>query len=81
MMSLRALSNWIPSAGEISVGGVYIPSLLVYAFLGFAFSYGISTFMQQKGWSRHVWHLPLFFVAVWFLVTFSLGLIFYPVKL
>ena len=80
-MSLRTVSNWIPSAGEISVGGVYVPSLMVYAFAGFVLSYGISSFLQQKGWSRHIWHLPLFFLSLWFLVTFSLGLFFYPVKL
>jgi hypothetical protein len=80
-MLRQDLLNWIPSAGEISVAGVYIPSLLVYALLGFAGSYTLCSVMQARGWSRHIWHLPLFFMALWFLFTFSLGFLLYPARL
>jgi len=77
-VTLETITNWIPSSGEISVAGIYIPSLLVYAFVGFALSYGISVSLQRKGWGRYIGHMPLFFVSLWFLVTFSLGLLLYP---
>ena len=70
--------NWIPSAGEVSIFGVYIPGLLVYALVGFVVSYALSILLQRKNWSRHIWHLPLFFLSLWFLLTFGLGLLLYP---
>lgn len=78
---LRDIWDAIPSAGEVSVAGIYIPSLLIYALAGFAVSYAIASWLQARGWSRYIWHLPLFFVALWFLITFSLGWFLYPARL
>jgi len=82
-MALRIQELWdgIPSAGQVSVAGIYIPSLLVYALAGFVAAYAVAYALQARGWGRHVWHMPLFFVALWFLITFSLGWILYPARL
>lgn len=44
--------------------GIYIPSWLLMGFLGFATSLLIVQVMEKLGWTRFVWHLPLFFLSL-----------------
>jgi uncharacterized ion transporter superfamily protein YfcC len=60
---------------EISVGGVLIPRFMICGVSGFLFACLIITLLRHRGWSRFIWHLPVFFLAIWAIFTFLLELI------
>jgi len=62
--------------GEISVLGVLIPRMLLCGISGFLLAYLITAILRHSGWSRFVWHLPIFFMALWAIFTFSLEILF-----
>jgi uncharacterized protein DUF1656 len=62
--------------GEISMGGVLIPRILLCGISGFMLAYLIITILRHSGWSRFVWHLPIFFMALWAIFTFLLEILF-----
>jgi hypothetical protein len=62
--------------GEISIGGVYMPTLLgvmVFAYLLLA---GLRLVLLKAGVYRHVWHPPLFNLALYVLVLGALVALF-----
>ncbi len=63
---------------EISIGGILVPRLLFCGIAGFTFAWLTITLLRRRGWSRFIWHLPLFFLALWTIVTFTLEIVFLP---
>lgn len=70
---LQRLSN-----PEFRVGAFSIPWGMLIGILGFLVAWGIVSGMEWLGWTRQVWHLPLFFVALAILVGCGLGLLLAP---
>ncbi|HEY5792711.1 MAG TPA: DUF1656 domain-containing protein [Chthoniobacterales bacterium] len=61
---------------ELQLGDFLIPWAMMIFVLGFLAAWGVVAVMERKGWTRHVWHLPLFFMAlaVFFGSLFGLAL-------
>jgi len=49
---------------EVDVVGFLVPWLLIVMAAGFLAAWGLVYLMERTGWTRHVWHLPLFFIAL-----------------
>jgi hypothetical protein len=54
------------------------PWIFVVATSGFLVAWLVIAIMEHTGLSRHVWHLPLFFVALVVLFSSLIGLFFLP---
>ena len=63
---------------EILLGGFLLPWGMVIGSLGFLTAWGFVVVMERLGWTRMVWHLSLFFVALAVFFGCVLGLIFAP---
>jgi Protein of unknown function (DUF1656). len=63
---------------ELRFGDFLVPWGLVMGVLGFLSAWLTVSVMERLGWTRGVWHLPLFFVALAVLLGCILGLIFAP---
>jgi hypothetical protein len=63
---------------EIQVGDLLIPWILVVGTSGFLVAWLVVAFLEYTGLSRHIWHLPLFFVALVVLFTSLIGILFRP---
>jgi Protein of unknown function (DUF1656) len=55
-----------------------VPWIFVIGVIGFMISWLIAMILERTGMSRKIWHFPLFFVALFVLVTCLLGYIFSP---
>ncbi len=59
--------------GEIDIAGVFVPSLLIAALLGFALTVLVKWILRRAGFYRLVWHAGLFdtalFVIMWWLAA------------
>jgi hypothetical protein len=49
--------------GEMSIGGVFVPSLLVWALIAFALNLVLRRVLYAAGFYRLVWHRALFDAA------------------
>jgi hypothetical protein len=65
-------------SGEFSVYGVYVPTLLALMLLAFFAQSGISFLLLKLGVYRHVWHPPLFNLALYVLM---LGTVFFLMQM
>lgn len=63
---------------EIQLGDFLLPWGMVIGTLGFLAAWLFVGFMERRGWTRHVWHLPLFFVALAVFFGCVIGLILAP---
>jgi hypothetical protein len=63
---------------EIQLGDFLLPWGMVIGTLGFLAAWLFIGFMERRGWTRHVWHLPLFFVALAVFFGCVIGLILAP---
>ncbi len=54
--------------GEFSFFGMYFPWLMLTSLLSLVVTRLISLFLARKGFYRHVWHPPLFDVALFLVV-------------
>ncbi|HEX8882874.1 MAG TPA: DUF1656 domain-containing protein [Noviherbaspirillum sp.] len=54
--------------GEISLYGIYMPSLLLMALLALLLSRGLSWLLARAGFYRLVWHPALFDLAMFVIV-------------
>ena len=63
---------------ELRLGDFLMPWGMVIGTLGFLAAWLIVSVMERIGWTRGVWHLPLFFVALAVFLGSVLGLIFAP---
>jgi hypothetical protein len=50
--------------GEIDVYGVFIPSLLAWAIIGFALRIFLRRALERFGVYKYVWHRPLFDISL-----------------
>lgn len=63
---------------ELRFGDFLVPWGVVIGILGFLSAWLIVSVMERLGWTRAVWHLPLFFVALAVFLGCIIGLIFAP---
>jgi hypothetical protein len=63
---------------EFRVGDFLVPWGMVIGALGFLGAWIAIAVMERLGWTRGIWHLPLFFVALAVFLGSVLGLIFAP---
>ena len=63
---------------EFRLGEVLIPWSVMVGSLGFIVAWLVVTIMEYTGLSRHVWHLPLFFVGLVVLFSSLIGMTFSP---
>jgi hypothetical protein len=63
---------------EFSFGEVLVPWTVLIGVLGFLSAWMVVAIMEGTGLSRHVWHLPLFFVALAVLLSSLIGLVVSP---
>lgn len=63
---------------EILAGDFLLPWGMVIGVLGFLSAWLVVNVMERMTWTRHVWHLPLFFVALAIFFGSVIGLILAP---
>jgi hypothetical protein len=63
---------------EIVLGDFMLPWGMVIGALGFFAAWAIVGVLEQLRLTRHIWNLPLFFIALCVLCGCTLGLIFAP---
>ncbi len=71
-------SWWQLRNPEFEFGDFLLPWGMVMAALGFLAAWAVLHFLERRGWTRGVWHLPLFFVALIVIFGCALGLVFAP---
>lgn len=63
---------------EFRLGDFLMPWGMVVSTLGFLAAWFIIYLLERFGWTRHIWHLPLFFVALAVLFGCAFGLVLAP---
>lgn len=63
---------------EIVLGDFMLPWGMVIGALGFFAAWLVVGVLEQLRLTRHIWNLPLFFIALAVLCGCTLGLIFAP---
>jgi len=63
---------------ELNLAGLLIPWLMFIGALGFLAAWLVMAILERTGLSRHLWHLPLFFVALLVLFSSLIGALFFP---
>ncbi len=63
---------------EISFLGLCIPWIFAISFFGFLAGWLVMAILESTGLSRHIWHLPLFFLALVVLLTSIFGFVCFP---
>lgn len=63
---------------ELHFGDFLVPWGMVIGALGFLAAWGVVALMERRAWTRLVWNLPLFFVALTVLFGCVIGLILAP---
>jgi hypothetical protein len=63
---------------QIDVLGLFLPWWLVIGVLAYLAAWGVVTFLERKHLTRHIWHLPLFFLALVVLIYSTIGLALAP---
>jgi hypothetical protein len=55
-----------------------VPWIFVISLLGFLAAWLVVAILERTGLSRHIWHLPLFFVALVILLSSIIGFVCFP---
>ena len=63
---------------EFQIGDFLVPWGMVISSMGFVVAWFLILFIEQQGWTRSIWHLPLFFVALAVFFGCALGILFAP---
>jgi hypothetical protein len=63
---------------EVDVLGMFLPWWLVIAVLAYLAAWGVVTVLERLKLTRHIWHLPLFFLALVVLFYSAIGLALAP---
>jgi Protein of unknown function (DUF1656) len=63
---------------ELNVAGLLVPWIMFVGALGFLAAWLVMAILERTGLSRHLWHLPLFFVALLVLFSSLIGALFFP---
>jgi uncharacterized protein DUF1656 len=74
-VSLFALALNCP---ELKVTELLVPWIAMIGLLGFLGAWLVIAVLERTGLSRHVWHLPLFFLSLVILFSSLIGLAFLP---
>jgi len=63
---------------EFQIGDFLVPWGMVISAIGFVVAWFLILFIEGRGWTRGIWHLPLFFVALAVFFGCALGVILAP---
>jgi hypothetical protein len=63
---------------EFRFGEVLVPWTVIIGALGFLAAWLVVAIMEYTGFSRYVWHLPLFFVGLVLLFSSLIGMAISP---
>ena len=63
---------------ELSVAGLLVPWIMFVGAIGFLAAWLVMAILERTGLSGHLWHLPLFFVALLVLFSSLIGALFFP---
>jgi len=63
---------------EFRFGDFLVPWGMVIGALGFLAAWVIVIILERIGWTRFIWHLPLFFVALAIFLGCIFGLVLSP---
>ena len=63
---------------ELRVTDLLVPWIAIVGALGFLMAWLVVAILERTGLSRHVWHLPLFFLALVVLFSSLIGMEFSP---
>jgi hypothetical protein len=70
--------DFLPHSPEMLLGGFLFPWGLLVGALGFTAAWGVIIGMEHLRWTRHVWNLPVFFVALAVLFGCVFGILLAP---
>lgn len=63
---------------EVNIGGFYIPWIAWVLLFGLLLGWAVMDGIERFELSRHIWHPPLFFLAMAVIFGSLFGLIFFP---
>jgi len=63
---------------EFRIFDLLIPCIFVISALGFLAAWLVVAILERTGLSRHIWHLPLFFLALAVLLASIIGFVCFP---
>ena len=63
---------------EFRIFDLLVPWIFVISVLGFLAAWLVVAILERTGLSRHIWHLPLFFLALAVLLTSIIGFVCFP---
>jgi Protein of unknown function (DUF1656) len=63
---------------EFRVFDLLVPWIFIISLLGFLAAWVIVAILERLGLSRHIWHLPLFFLALVVLLSSIIGFVCLP---
>lgn len=69
--------DWLRNP-EINLIGFFIPWWWMIGTAGFLLAWLAAIALEQLGWTRSIWHLPLFFLALAAFFSSVLGLLLAP---
>jgi hypothetical protein len=77
--SLRTVALYLSVFGvanrpEFKFVDLLLPWIFMISLMGFLAAWLVMAIMERTGLSRHVWHIPLFFLALIVLLTSIIGL-------
>lgn len=63
---------------EFPIGDFLMPWGMIISTMGFLAAWVVLLELERRAWTRHIWHVPLFFVALAVLFGCLLGGLFAP---
>ena len=63
---------------ELNIGGLLVPWIAIVGALGFLAAWLVVALLERTGLTRHLWHLPLCFLALAVLFGALLGSVLFP---
>jgi hypothetical protein len=63
---------------EFRIFDLLIPWIFVVSVMGFLAAWVVVAILERTGLSRHIWHLPLFFLALVVLLSSIIGYVCFP---
>jgi hypothetical protein len=63
---------------EFRIFDLLIPWIFVISVMGFMAAWVVVAILERTGLSRHIWHLPLFFLALVVLLSSIIGFVCFP---
>ena len=82
-VNFRAVAHYLSVFGvanrpEFRIFDLLIPWIFVICLLGFLTAWLVVAILERTGLSRHIWHLPLFFLALVVLLSSLIGFVCLP---